>query len=71
MRASVDERLIPNPNRSKEEMKANIKEEMNRTGINEKSTLATMGIKDWDEITDMKYIAIMEKFKKQPTKEKK
>lgn len=71
MIASVDPKCIPNPNRSKDDMKANIEEEMKRTGINEKSTLATMGIKDWDEITDVKYIAIMEKFKRQPTKESK
>jgi hypothetical protein len=68
---SVDQRYVPNPKRTKEEMKANIWEEMKRTGINEKSTLATMGIKEWSEITDAKYITIMNKFKKQPTKESK
>lgn len=71
MVASVDPKLVPSKTRTKEEMKANIEEEMKRTGINEKSTLATMGIKEWSEITDAKYVAIMGKFKKQPTKESK
>lgn len=71
MVASVDPKLVPSKTRTKEEMKANIEAEMKRTGINEKSTLATMGIKDWSEITDAKYVAVMGKFKKQPTKESK
>lgn len=64
MAASVDPKLIPSKDRTKEEMRKNIEEEMKRTGKNEKTALATMGIDSWEQITDAKYISIMNLFAK-------
>ena len=68
MRASVDERYIPNPNRSKEEMIANIRAEQDRTGIKDEVLLPAVSIESWDDLTDAKYISLMNRLKK--TKDK-
>ena len=70
MIASVDPDLVPNPNRTQEERIAKIKAEMERTGINLKSVLATAGIQSLEEITDAQYVALLGKFKKQKDKVK-
>ena len=68
MRASVDERYVPNPNRSKEEMIANIRAEQDRTGIKDEVLLPAVSIESWDDLTDAKYISLMNRLKK--TKDK-
>ena len=68
MAASVDPKYVPDPNRTVEEMVKNIKEEQERTGINDKTIMSAAAIKDWKELTDAKYIALMNKLKK--TKDK-
>lgn len=68
MTASVDPRCIPNPNRTIEEMEANIKAELKRTGIKEEIVLGAVSVKKYDDLTDAKYIAIMNRFKRTPDK---
>ena len=68
MKSSVDQRYVPNPNRSKEEMITNIKAEQDRTGISDETLLKAAGIDTWDGLTDAKYISLMNRLKK--TKDK-
>lgn len=68
MAASVDPRCIPNPNRTTEEMEANIKAELERTGIKEDIVLGAVAVKKYADLTDAKYITIMNRFKRTPDK---
>lgn len=63
-----DERYVPNPNRSKEEMISNIRAEQDRTGIKDEVLLPAVSIESWDDLTDAKYISLMNRLKK--TKDK-
>ena len=71
MMANVDNRLLPNPNRSPEEREKNIKAELERTGQDEKKLLDNAGVKAWSELTDAKYVSLMEWLVKRPDKGKK
>lgn len=71
MIANVDNRLLPNPNRSPEEREKNIKAELERTGQDEKKLLDNAGVKAWSELTDAKYVSLMEWLVKRPDKGKK
>lgn len=71
MRSNVDNRLLPNPNRSPEEREKNIKAELERTGQDEKKLLDNAGVKAWSELTDAKYVSLMEWLVKRPDKGKK
>lgn len=68
MRSNVDDRLLPNPNRSPEEREKNIKDELERTGQDEKKLLDNAGVKAWSELTDAKYVSLMEWLVKRPDK---
>ena len=71
MIANVDNRLLPNPNRSPEEREKNIKAELERSGQDEKKLLDNAGVKAWSELTDAKYVSLMEWLVKRPDKGKK
>ena len=68
MIANVDNRLLPNPNRSPEEREKNIKAEIARTGQDEKKLLDNAGVKAWSELTDARYVSLMEWLIKRPDK---
>ena len=71
MIANVDNRLLPNPNRSPEEREKNIKAELERSGQDEKKLLDNARVKAWSELTDAKYVSLMEWLVKRPDKGKK
>lgn len=68
MITNVDNRLLPNPNRSPEEREKNIKAEIARTGQDEAKLLDNAGVKAWSELTDARYVSLMEWLIKRPDK---
>lgn len=68
MIANVNPDLVPDPNRTPEYRQERVEAEMKRTGVNKPSVFATMGMKSWEDLTDAKFVALMNKFTKQPTK---
>lgn len=68
MKANVDQRLIPDPKRSPEQREINVKAEIARTGQDETKLLANAGVKAWSELTDARYVSLMEWLIKKPDK---
>lgn len=68
MKANVDQRLIPDPKRSPEQREINVKAEIERTGQDEAKLLANAGVKAWSELTDARYVSLMEWLIKRPDK---
>lgn len=61
---NVNPDLLPDPNRTQKYMMEKLKAEGKRTGKNDATILKTAGINDWSEITDAKYISLMNLFAK-------
>lgn len=59
MVASVDPDLLPDPNRTPEYRAKRIKEEIKNKKQDEEKLLGNAGIKDWKDISDSKYVALM------------
>ena len=71
MRSNVDPDLLPDPNRKPEDRAKRIKKEIERTGLDEAKLLDNAKVDAWENITDAKYVSLLEWLLKKPDKDKK